>query len=181
MSASRVRNIGAGIYVIVCADNGKSYIGMSDNIAKRLKMHIGDLQGNRHHNAELQRDWNKYGADRFEASVLKFIFEPSERSAYETRLIQAQDPALIYNYTPTPVQPRQPASNRSTLANGESPIKDFLTPDELAKLKGVDRRTIYNWIRLDIAPPYVEFGGRRWFYKEVAEQYNPPKRGRKSK
>ena len=60
----------SGIYQILNAINGKSYIGSAINIKKRWKEHIWELIRNAHYNKYLQRSWNKYGKDAFKFIVL---------------------------------------------------------------------------------------------------------------
>ena len=49
-----------GIYAIITND-GRSYIGSSDNISRRLKDHLRDLKNNIHVNKSLQSSWNSDG------------------------------------------------------------------------------------------------------------------------
>lgn len=55
----------SGIYAIKNSENGKIYVGSSDNICKRIYTHNRDLNANKHHSIHLQRAWNKYGAESF--------------------------------------------------------------------------------------------------------------------
>ena len=59
-----------GIYKIENRINGKVYIGESLDIHKRWELHISELSSNTHHNYKLQEDWNKYGQDNFEFTVI---------------------------------------------------------------------------------------------------------------
>ena len=54
-----------GIYEIVCAANGKRYIGSAARFRDRWATHRCDLNKNRHHSQILQRAWNKHGANAF--------------------------------------------------------------------------------------------------------------------
>jgi len=54
---------------------------------------------------------------------------------------------------------------------------EFLTPIELAKLKGVTVRTVQSWVSKGEAPPSIVEQGRRWFHRREAEAFNKPKRG----
>jgi predicted site-specific integrase-resolvase len=56
-------------------------------------------------------------------------------------------------------------------------VNDYLTPHELADIKEVDVRTIYNWIRRGIAPPYEKERGMYWFRKAEAVAFQKPRRG----
>ena len=61
----------SGIYEIKNKINGKVYIGKASNIKKRWNHHIEKLESNSHHNKKLQEDFNKYGLNNFEFSIVK--------------------------------------------------------------------------------------------------------------
>lgn len=71
-----------GVYQIKNTVNNKIYIGSSKHINKRWKEHINSLNNNCHCNSYLQKDWNKYGKDAFEFSVLENTEEYLEREQY---------------------------------------------------------------------------------------------------
>ena len=56
-------------------------------------------------------------------------------------------------------------------------VKDLITVDQAAELCGVDRRTIYNWLRAGTAPRHERLGDRYFFYREDAEQRRKERRG----
>ena len=60
-----------GIYRILNTINNKVYIGCSNNIYYRWATHTNLLNRNEHYNKYLQDDWNNYGADNFEFSILE--------------------------------------------------------------------------------------------------------------
>lgn len=61
----------SGIYQIKSISNPtRFYIGSAKNISKRWKIHLFDLQNNRHHSKKLQRHFNKYGEADLIFSVL---------------------------------------------------------------------------------------------------------------
>lgn len=64
-----------GVYQIKCTGNNKVYVGGSICIQRRWKEHTYQLRNNRHHSSRLQNSWNKYGADKFEFSILEEILE----------------------------------------------------------------------------------------------------------
>ena len=60
-----------GIYQIKNKENGLIYIGSSNNIKRRWKDHISQLSKSTHSNMYLQEDWDIYGKDCFEFSILE--------------------------------------------------------------------------------------------------------------
>ncbi len=60
-----------GVYKITCLINDKIYIGSSNNIKKRWKVHKNELNKNNHDNMFLQRDWNRFGEKNFIFEVLE--------------------------------------------------------------------------------------------------------------
>ena len=61
----------SGIYMIINTKNGKRYIGSSKNIRNRMWDHRAELRHNYHANYLLQNDWNEYGEDSFEYSIIE--------------------------------------------------------------------------------------------------------------
>lgn len=61
----------SGIYLIKNIVNEKSYVGQSQDMNRRIKAHIRDLNRNAHCNPHLQKAWGKYGKDAFVFSVLE--------------------------------------------------------------------------------------------------------------
>jgi group I intron endonuclease len=62
----------SGVYFIRNTENGKVYVGSSEDIRKRKNNHFSSLRGNRHHSAHLQSSFNKYGEECFEFQVLEY-------------------------------------------------------------------------------------------------------------
>ena len=67
-----------GVYQIRNIINNQIYIGSSKNIQKRWKQHIKALCENKHDNIFLQNDWNNYGEDYFEFTILEFCEEDKQ-------------------------------------------------------------------------------------------------------
>lgn len=59
-----------GVYVIKCTITHKIYIGSSVDIRSRWNNHIHELRQGVHANYYLQAEWNTYGEDSFEFSIL---------------------------------------------------------------------------------------------------------------
>lgn len=77
------RRVG-GVYIIFNIYSGKSYIGSSKDLKKRIRIHKRRLKINKHENPHLQRAWEKYGWNAF-------IFKPL--------LICAEKDLLMYEQT----------------------------------------------------------------------------------
>jgi len=62
-----------GVYKIENKENGKVYIGSSNNIYSRFKNHKTLLKNNKHHSNHLQYAWNKYGGNNFIFEILEEV------------------------------------------------------------------------------------------------------------
>ena len=60
-----------GVYQILSVISGRSYVGSSQNIEKRLVWHRHILRKGRHHSAALQAAWRKHGEENFSYSILE--------------------------------------------------------------------------------------------------------------
>lgn len=58
------------IYAITCRANGRIYVGYTLRGTYRINDHFGWLRRGKHHNAELQADYDKFGRDAFYWVVL---------------------------------------------------------------------------------------------------------------
>ena len=61
----------SGVYQIRNIINDHIYIGSTINVKHRRRLHIKQLQTNKHHSRYLQRAWNKYGETAFEFTLLE--------------------------------------------------------------------------------------------------------------
>ena len=78
------RKIICGIYKITNTDNGKMYIGQSNDVMDRIRHHKSYLKYNRHKNKRLQYSYNKHGVKAFKFEVLEECPEEelNEREIY---------------------------------------------------------------------------------------------------
>jgi group I intron endonuclease len=77
------------IYQIVNSINGKVYVGQTMRGVLRWNQHLRRLRGNRHVNPNLQADFNEFGEDVFEWSIIQEL--PKDREVLvqeETNTIQ---------------------------------------------------------------------------------------------
>lgn len=80
----------AGIYCFKCLKNGKVYIGQSVDVHARQKQHVSQLVA-RKKEGKWQADWNKWGEESFEFSILE---EVSLEEKYETEPEEMQKKLL---------------------------------------------------------------------------------------
>lgn len=60
-----------GIYEIRSKLNGRCYIGSSGNVYRRWRLHVSQLQKNKHHSIILQRHVKKYGINDLLFSIIE--------------------------------------------------------------------------------------------------------------
>ena len=60
----------SGIYKITNKLDGKYYLGSAQDIIKRWRQHVNDLNNQSHVNIFLQRAWNKNGSSNFELQIV---------------------------------------------------------------------------------------------------------------
>lgn len=61
----------SGIYSITNIQNGKKYIGQTQDLSNREKVHFVRLKGGYHENRKLQNAVNKYGLENFKFEILE--------------------------------------------------------------------------------------------------------------
>lgn len=93
-----------GIYAIVNTVSGRRYVGSSTDLSRRWNEHVSELNRSRHLNKQLQRSWNKHGAQAFAFVLLEEVFDPQRLIEREQAHIEAT--AEAYN---TCVAGRPPA------------------------------------------------------------------------
>ena len=104
------------VYQIKNLENNKVYIGETIRGELRWKAHLCDLRANRHPNKLLQEDFDKYGREAFEWTILK-EFEDGDKDNLlleEARSIQQfiTEDVEIYNLTLTIDQLRMLTENK---------------------------------------------------------------------
>lgn len=93
----------SGIYKIESQD-GRVYVGSSENIERRWQEHINTMRRNKHHSIHLQRAFNKYGADYFTFSVLEYCAKDRllhYEQIWLNILFTSLDKHSIFNSNPT--------------------------------------------------------------------------------
>lgn len=80
-----------GVYQIFCTATGKSYIGSSSNIDRRIKTHKQHLEKGCHNNRKLQKDYDIHGIESFEFLILEKDVAHDLLTAYEKYWIYKKD------------------------------------------------------------------------------------------
>lgn len=127
-------NLNSGIYQIKNFNSGKFYIGSSNNLQVRWRVHRSRLNRGVHGNRFLQASWGKNKPEGFEFSVLLFC-EPFELIRYETALIGLLQ--SDYNIAIPGVNPMMGKSHteESKLKMSEAKVgKSTRPPEEVKRL-----------------------------------------------
>ena len=72
-----------GIFRVRHVESGRALIGASTDIPSILNRHRVQLKLNGHPNAELQRDWNTFGADAFAFETVDLLTAPDDVPDYD--------------------------------------------------------------------------------------------------
>ncbi len=89
----------SGIYCIEDLITHRKYIGQSTNMYSRQRKHICELNNGEHYNEYLQNVWTKYGAEKFDFSVLEYCDSDllDERECYYIDKYNTLDRSMGYN------------------------------------------------------------------------------------
>lgn len=113
-----------GIYCIYSKDFS-TYIGQSVDIGNRIRSHINDLKAGRHHNAQLQADWNKYGHGYFTFQQVELcsVTELDEREHYYICAYKTFE--YGYNATEDGQPPALPPKQNPSIEEDTDDLTDF--------------------------------------------------------
>ena len=144
------------IYAIRCIENGKVYIGRTQDLERRMREHLTDLKkgnkrmdyGRGYEPSDFQTDFNKYGEASFEVYLLEEEVAPGVVNERETFWIQ------VYNSTD-----RRYGYNKldgvkttgfSNFKEGLPPVKscrtDPLPEEQFGKLNDVHKQLVVSAI-----------------------------------
>lgn len=98
----------AGVYEIRNSANGRTYIGVSQDVRTRLTTHISALEMGKHHKAALQADWRTYGPGVFVVGILERVTWHPWRS--DARAARAARQAIERRW----IMERRPFYNNAT-------------------------------------------------------------------
>lgn len=97
-----VSHVVAGVYSITCKVNGRQYIGSSDDIPSRWRVHRARLNSGKHPAKLLLEDWRQYGTDKFTFAIIYRIPQvmvEDELIALEQKYLDQLQP--VYNVNKT--------------------------------------------------------------------------------
>ena len=86
-----------GVYKITNIENGKVYIGSSNNIEQRKSTHFSQLRTGHHHSRRLLRDWYEYGEVYFTFEVIEVVEDEAKLGEREEHFIREHDALNGYN------------------------------------------------------------------------------------
>lgn len=86
------------IYAIQHNPTGRVYIGITDNVKVRMRIHFSSLKGHNHYNHAMQEDCDRYG---FDYTVYLIETNVPDKDAYKERYyietLHTDDPDIGYN------------------------------------------------------------------------------------
>lgn len=91
----------SGVYQIRNLQNGKLYIGSTENLLTRKTAHFSALKGEYHRNSKLQKAYNKYGKENFIFEIIEFCEDKNKLIECEQYWMDRFDVCNIgYNIQP---------------------------------------------------------------------------------
>ena len=151
----------------------QGYVGVTNNVKRRITNHFSKLRNNKHDNQHFQR---AYHLD--DDLVVDIIFEGTEEECYlmEQQLRPAK--AIGWNINEGGTKPPKQMGNQHAKGNRGTP-KQITSPDGLifesrkaaAEYYDVDISTIYNWLN-DPTKPWVKRGSVKQSSKYDITQHN---------
>ncbi len=135
-----------GVYRIVNAESGKTYIGSSCNVDKRLAQHKRRLAAGKHCNPHLQSAFNKYGAGAFTYEALVSC-ERAKLAEREQSFIDAyfDHDMPLYNQQPSHASGVGFTVSAETRAKMSAALRGrTLSPETRAKMSAAMMGNTYN-------------------------------------
>ena len=140
------------VYKIENKINGKVYIGETLDKDERWNKHIEDLNNNSHHSWKLQKDWNEYGRDNFEFSIIDSVKESHEAYSKKLHLVM-QEYICINKY-----------NSIECGYNIENTLKEIINGNKLL-LGGGRSRQILTSMYKNLCEGTYEFPNNEWISK----------------
>ena len=84
------------VYKIINKELNKYYVGSTCHLKERANRHFSELRTNKHHNFDLQNDYNEYGTDSFYSETVAEFNTEKEARDLEQKIID-ENYDSIYN------------------------------------------------------------------------------------
>jgi len=96
----------SGVYKIINIINNRVYVGMSNDIERRIKWHKSRLKYKNHNNPILQRAYDKYGEKNFIFEVIEYCSQEKlfEREHYWCTFLNSNNKKFGYNIAITNIE-----------------------------------------------------------------------------
>lgn len=158
----RIASAIAGVYCLLSSE-GRAYFGSSGNIPRRVRGHKTLLEQGRHPNLLLQADWDRLGDTGFESHVVAVVADAKRREDLERDLIRAQEPSMVYNRAHRGKSTLIPPPSEITASYKD--LGKLVNISTYARLAGISRKTVHNWLKAGTAPRHVLVCGNVYFYR----------------
>ena len=141
----------AYIYQIKCLENDKRYIGYTADFNKRRAKHLSALRRNHSHCNLLQCDFNKFGEDKFEFSIIK----ETDNSDDEKIIINNLSQGGLYNVLHN--ENSEKCETRTNAVEGSRKLSEWIkttgrTQIWVAKKLGITTAMVWNYTHGVIIP-----------------------------
>jgi len=162
------------IYEIRNNDNGKIYIGSTNNLRRRWEEHRRRLNNGKHNNRYLQRAWDKSGAN-FTFTVLEEVAQDEDLIPTEQKwldLTRSYDDSIGYNILTT--------AGRMEF-HGEGNGRARLTWEKVREMRaiyargGITTRELARQFGVGRATTARVISGKAWAKDPEGTTYSPPK------
>lgn len=126
--------IRAGVYIITCLANERTYIGSSVHLGKRWQEHQQAFRRNGHKNRHMQRAWDKHSGDTFTFNILLYC-DPENCLMYEQIALHALKPKFnICQEVTSSLGVKRSEKTKQRISEAKKGVK-IHTEDSIRKIK----------------------------------------------
>lgn len=165
------------LYEIVNNINGKRYVGRTNNIEKRWKRHITELNNHNHHSIYLQRAWDKYGEENFTFNIIDTRETLEEIEILEEETIN-MDYENMYNVSRQSYggdlisyHPNLDEIKKKHSKNGKQWYSNFTEEEKLAYAEKYTGKKNPNYRHGNCTKEAIEKRHQEWLNKTHEERY----------
>ena len=156
-----------GLYQFRCKKNNRVYIGETKNLLERLGKHVAMLENNKSDSTEMQQDWNLFGKDAFEITILNMgpsFYDRVKRKLLEEEQISAvQDSKMLYN-----IPPKKKQNERNYRTICEIDEVQYNSLGEAVKALGISETTLRRALRDPKRPSYKIMKREETGYSQIS-------------